>query len=292
VLLSVPGLVPCAYACWQLSMPLDADARAFWIEIGIVAAAVFLVVLFILQGGRGVLYGGLIWLFSLGVTAAIAFSVFTTLLVLEGEGAFSEKILGFYAIALLFGLASEMGLRRLEEQWVPDTTRRRLQFGIILILVGLGITRSGVRAGWFESAGFLSAASASAQEYRVRSYPRHRLVGQLGPSQECYVRGTVNGVPMVFFVDTGSVDISFNRALARKIGIDPARLRYDLETATANGTGHAARVTLDVIRFGDFVVHGEPADVDYNGYAMPLLGMSLLQFMHLQIGHGQCVLTW
>jgi len=127
---------------------------------------------------------------------------------------------------------------------------------------------------------------------RIESDGTNRVAGRLDEFHQCYISGSVNGVPYTFLADSGAAVLSFNQAHVRRIGIDPLRLRYDQETSTANGTGHAAAIRLNELRLGGFVMRGVPAWVDQAGAPSPLLGMGVLKNMVLKIGNGTCSLTW
>jgi len=120
----------------------------------------------------------------------------------------------------------------------------------------------------------------------------HRVAGWVDGYHQCYVRGVVDGTPFTFLLDTGATDLSFNRAHAQQLGLSPARLRYDHTIATANGIGRAASIRVRDLRLGEFVLKDVPAFVDDAGADAPLLGMSVLKFMHLQFARGACWLTW
>lgn len=120
----------------------------------------------------------------------------------------------------------------------------------------------------------------------------HRLAGWLDAYNQCYVRATVNGVAMTMLVDSGASVLSFSREMIWRAGIDPGRLRYDQRTSTANGIGRAAAVTLAELRLGSFVLRDVPAAVDYAGMDAPLLGASVLKYLHFEIGRGACALRW
>ena len=120
-----------------------------------------------------------------------------------------------------------------------------------------------------------------------------RLHGRIDEYHQCYISGSVNGgTPFEFLVDSGSANLSFNRAHIRKLGLDPARLRYNQQTSTANGTGRAANIVVRELNLGGFVLHDVPAQIDYAGMDEPLLGMSILKDMQFEIGHDECALRW
>jgi clan AA aspartic protease (TIGR02281 family) len=129
----------------------------------------------------------------------------------------------------------------------------------------------------------------------VRAAPvLKRLAGRLDEHGQCYVNGLIDGQAFVLLVDSGASSLLFNRNHLPR-GVDPAALRFDRKIATANGNGHAAGFFLREVRLGDFVLHDVPAfvgDARQTGDDAPLLGMSVLKLMHLEIGGGACALLW
>ncbi|ARO14720.1 hypothetical protein BVG79_01374 [Ketogulonicigenium robustum] len=107
-----------------------------------------------------------------------------------------------------------------------------------------------------------------------------------------YLTLQVNGLPVVFAVDTGATDVVLSQADARRIGIDVANLAYVRTAQTANGTVRLAPVTLDTVVLGDFTWHKQSAVVNEGEMGQSLLGMSYLRhFQRIEISDGRLVLT-
>ncbi len=81
---------------------------------------------------------------------------------------------------------------------------------------------------------------------------------------------------VMFLVDTGASQVSLTAADARRLGIDPDRLRYDQIVRTANGTNMVARIRLRRIAIGSVVVDDVAAQVVPDGLDVSLLGNSFL----------------
>jgi aspartyl protease family protein len=87
----------------------------------------------------------------------------------------------------------------------------------------------------------------------------------------------VNGQRVQFLVDTGASDVALTRDDARRIGIDPNGLTYDVPYRTANGTSFGARVRIDRIKIGDIVIDDVAGSVASGELGQSLLGMSFLR---------------
>jgi aspartyl protease family protein len=86
----------------------------------------------------------------------------------------------------------------------------------------------------------------------------------------------VNGQAVHFLVDTGATSVALTSEDARKLGINPESLTYDLAIATANGQARGARVKLGTVSVGRVQVYDVDAIVIDKGLATSLLGMSYL----------------
>jgi aspartyl protease family protein len=92
-----------------------------------------------------------------------------------------------------------------------------------------------------------------------------------------WVNARVDGVDFRLMVDTGASSVVLGKEDARRLGIDPASLRYDRTVQTANGTTKAAAIRLRELAIGPIVVTDVPALVNAGALSDPLLGMRLLE---------------
>jgi clan AA aspartic protease (TIGR02281 family) len=120
----------------------------------------------------------------------------------------------------------------------------------------------------------------------------HRLIGQFDRDYGCYINVMVDGVPFRMLVDTGSDDLAFNRSHLRKLGLNAKRLSYSASIATSNGIIRSAPIVVHELRIGSFVLHDVQAVIDDAGSDEPLLGMSVIKYMLLEIGRDGCELRW
>lgn len=102
----------------------------------------------------------------------------------------------------------------------------------------------------------------------------------------------INGTPIDFLVDTGASQVVLTQDDARKLGFDPANLRYTGQASTANGIVQTAPIVLDRVQLGDIVDTNLPAVVNDGAMDGSLLGMAYLEgFDRIEIKDNALVLT-
>ncbi len=92
-----------------------------------------------------------------------------------------------------------------------------------------------------------------------------------------FVRAEVNGVDVVFLVDTGATDVALTREDARKIGFPVDSLSYTMPYKTAGGLAYGAQVRLSTIELGPIRQKNIIGSVLPDGLDYSLLGMSFLE---------------
>ena len=91
------------------------------------------------------------------------------------------------------------------------------------------------------------------------------------------VRGVSSGVRLQFIFDTGASAVVLRAEDAVRLGIDPRRLAYDAEVATANGRALTAETTIPDLAIGSVRQRDVPVLVAKPGALHEnLLGMSFL----------------
>jgi aspartyl protease family protein len=106
-----------------------------------------------------------------------------------------------------------------------------------------------------------------------------------------WVNARVDGVGFRFMVDTGASSVVLSKEDVRRLGIDPASLRYERTVQTANGTTKAAAIRLRELTIGPIVVKDVPALVNATPLSEPLLGMRLLERLSaVEIKNGRLTL--
>lgn len=91
--------------------------------------------------------------------------------------------------------------------------------------------------------------------------------------------GTVNGIPVVFMIDTGATTVSISTEIASRAGIQKCTPQ---QTATANGKVNACKAIVPEVAFGKFRLHNVEVMVMPNMPANALLGMNVLRNFHIE----------
>jgi len=103
---------------------------------------------------------------------------------------------------------------------------------------------------------------------------------------------SVNGTHVRFLVDTGASIVALSAFDARRLGLDPQELDYNITVSTANGQTRAASVSLDELRIGSISRSQVPALVASEGaLEQSLLGMTFLNLIgSFEMGDGVLIL--
>jgi aspartyl protease family protein len=150
--------------------------------------------------------------------------------------------------------------------------------GGVLTWAALTIALTGLYAYRFE---FTNLADRVIAEL----HPIEPLVGQGGEviigrrlGGEFLISAKVNNSTANFLFDTGASTVVIRAQDAKKMGIEPAALDYDVRVTTANGAAMAAETRLDQLSVGPIVVHNVRALIARPGaLSENLLGMSFLE---------------
>ena len=90
---------------------------------------------------------------------------------------------------------------------------------------------------------------------RSRTAPRPKVPttsfgSKAGPDGHYYVKGSADGVPLEFMIDTGSTRIVLPKETAERLNVGP--LNFDLPTYTANGRIQNAQITIRKLTIGPY----------------------------------------
>ena len=106
-----------------------------------------------------------------------------------------------------------------------------------------------------------------------------------------YVKGSADGVPLEFMIDTGASYVTLTKEAAGRLSVGP--LSFDLPTNTANGPIQNAQITIHQLTIGPYTVTDIPAVVNGGELDEPLLGMSWLRlFRSIEIQNGVMTLHY
>ena len=105
-------------------------------------------------------------------------------------------------------------------------------------------------------------------------------------------KADINGTPISVLVDTGATAVALSYEDARKVGIKPSTLNFDVKVSTANGTGLAARVKLRHVMIDNVKVRDVDGLVLQEGVMNgTLLGMSFLgRLRSFSVENGKLIL--
>lgn len=96
-----------------------------------------------------------------------------------------------------------------------------------------------------------------------------------------------------FLVDTGASDIALTQNDARKLGFDPAKLKYTRQYSTANGISMAAPVRIPLLTIGKKTFYNVEGHVTSGELDISLLGMSLIEdFKGFKITQDLLILSY
>ncbi|MFT6580205.1 MAG: aspartyl protease family protein [Alphaproteobacteria bacterium] len=98
-----------------------------------------------------------------------------------------------------------------------------------------------------------------------------------GPNGHFQLEARVNGVPIMFLLDTGASDIVLDPQDAVRLGFKLDRLTFSRQYQTANGVVRSAPVNLDAVQIGAITIRNVDASVNGAPLGASLLGMSFLE---------------
>lgn len=119
------------------------------------------------------------------------------------------------------------------------------------------------------------------------------VVIRRSPNGHFLLEAAVNGVAIRFLVDTGASDVVLSAADAKRLRLNPSKLRFTQQYQTANGVVSAAPITLREVRIGQLEVYDVAASVNQGPMGISLLGMSFLERLNGYAVRGErLILQW
>jgi clan AA aspartic protease (TIGR02281 family) len=182
---------------------------------------------------------------------------------------------------------------------IRETKRPRRAPLVVCITAAAGLGLSGALLGATASGGALTAGLTRFVPFLAPIFlPGHEAersnhsIRITADSRGHYVvKGTANGVPLEFLIDSGATNIVLTKAAARRLNIGP--LRFDVTTSTANGPVQNAEIRIGTLTVGTHTATGVPALVNGGDLEESLLGMSWLkQFRSIEIKNNVMTLYW
>ena len=138
---------------------------------------------------------------------------------------------------------------------------------------------------------FLAPILEPGHEPRASEGSDHVIRIKADASGHYYVKGSADGVPLDFMIDTGSTHVVVSKETAERLPVGP--LNFDLPTYTANGRIQNAQITIHKLIIGPYAVTDIPAVVNGGEIDVPLLGMNWLsRFRSIEIQNGVMTLHY
>jgi aspartyl protease family protein len=138
---------------------------------------------------------------------------------------------------------------------------------------------------------FLAPILESGHEPRATEGSDHVIRIKADSNGHYYAKGSADGVPLEFMIDTGASYITLTKEAAGRLHAGP--LSFDLATNTANGPIQNAQITIHQLTIGPYTASDIPAVVNGGALDEPLLGMSWLRlFRSIEIENGVMTLHY
>ena len=138
---------------------------------------------------------------------------------------------------------------------------------------------------------FLAPILEPGHEPRASEGSDHIIRIKADASGHYYVKGSADGVPLDFMIDTGSTHVVVSKETAERLPVGP--LNFNLPTYTANGRIQNAQITIHKLIIGPYAVTDIPAVVNGGEIDVPLLGMNWLsRFRSIEIQNGVMTLHY
>jgi aspartyl protease family protein len=204
----------------------------------------------------------------------ISFIVFTLLLKNYKPDSFGSNDILFNAIysVLLISLMGSSLILHYRGR-VPDLVKHVAIWGVIIIVIAAG----------YHFRFHFEPIKNTLTSIFLPSHPvatsQESITIHKSENGHFHVSAQANSKPVEFVVDTGASQTILTARAAKRIGIDIASLKYTQVYNTANGTVHAAPVTIKTLTIGTLTFHDIPASVNQSDMNTSLLGMSFLNLL-------------
>jgi aspartyl protease family protein len=105
-----------------------------------------------------------------------------------------------------------------------------------------------------------------------------------------YLYANLNGVAVKFMIDTGATNVVISAMDAKRVGLDPKALKYDLIAQTANGIVRVARAKVKELKVGNIIFKDFMVNVSTVETGVPLMGMAFLSRMEYYSFQGDTLI--
>lgn len=182
---------------------------------------------------------------------------------------------------------------------IRETKRPRRASFVVCISAAAGLGLSGALLGGTAVGPALAAGLTRFVPFLApvllpghESESSHRVIRIEADSRGHYVvKGTADGVPLEFLIDSGATNIVLTKSDAQRLNAGP--LRFDVTSSTANGLVQSAEITIGTLTVGSYTLNGVPALVNGGELDGSLLGMTWLrQFRSIEIRGGVMTLYY
>lgn len=185
----------------------------------------------------------------------------------EGLDSFDKANALYLTILLVFVATASLSLRRVG---FGRLARMALAWiGIFTVLLVIAAYRD-------EAKGVLDRVVAEADPARGR-IEGSEFTLRARSDGHFWVRGKVNGEPVLFLIDTGASGIVLTNEAARRAGIDFGALSFDQIARTANGAVRGAGTRVAMLEVGPIARSDVPVSITEGDLEVSLLGMQFLR---------------
>lgn len=192
-----------------------------------------------------------------------------------------------YTIFVIFILATCITKLSGMKEWLIALKKAGIWLAIFSVIIIIYAFKSEFRYGFEKVAASVWPSYVSSYNLDKKITIARSIDGHF------YVRTTVNNQSLKFMIDTGASDVAISAEDAKKIGIDPATLKYTKEYSTANGITRAAPIMLNSIKIGPAVITKVKAHINEGKLDVSLLGMSVIsRFKSFRIDGNLLILEY
>ncbi len=212
-------------------------------------------------GGRGPRWIGFILIIVALAAGLYALDQYNPSLFSSDEGA--RRLIYLVLLLVIVGPAIFMGR-------LSRNIRSMVVWAGMLVLLAVGY------AFWHQGEVSSSAVTAELMPQRGAAEAPNEARFIANRNGDFVVEALIEGVTVVFIVDTGASDVVLSPEDAKRVGLKLDRLEYTQRYQTANGAIFGAPVRLDWMSVGGINLYDVRASVPDSELRHSLLGMSFL----------------